>query len=1348
MYIAEKRPYKAKSHCITTLRLLTSDLLCNLSFTMAGAAAIKALVASFVFADSAFALIRGRTPEDSVVLHNVQLQYCPLSCQYAGPDSATWTTYHDFDELALCNDTVLFTLNVQANTGPSDTRIKACTTSGGGPHMQVGAFYGLLNNNITELPTPELINEIVAPVDDNAVTTASSTSKGSTVCGATPKEATVRIETRWSSSQGGSADSLSAAVSHLEAYFRDTAPCGSGLMFSRSGQSVVGAFSGGDLGNSAAADLVKSASKAPAALGQFAIQAGCGELGEGPSSDNRFGLFADSRGNVSAVVAFLGEYIRGVGKCIDLTNLDSGDAPATTKVTVLGSSFTSNSTLNSTLNNGTLSKRWGSPLPGVLKARALCRDIQVVSGDGCGSLAQKCGVSGFDFEKFNSKTPNLCSTLQAKQWVCCSAGDLPDHTPQPDAQGRCFTYTAQPGEGCWAIGQAFGIDTQHIEDSNKLTFGFAGCPRLQKGQVICLSKGDPPMPAQDPTTVCGPWVVGTQRPANYSDVGKLNPCPLNACCDVWGQCGTTAEFCTRSEVDGHPGTAEPNTNGCVSNCGTAVVNNNDKPAKFARIGYFEGFNKNRGCLHMDITQFDLKTYTHIHFAFATITRDFKVNLTGSVKEQFDKMVKMDTKGVKKILSFGGWSFSTDYDTAPIFSSSVSPANRQLFVNNVIQFMADNNLDGLDFDWEYPGATDIPDSVPGSPSDGPNYLDFLKSVKRRMPSGKTLSIALPASYWYLKGFPVADMAKVVDYFIYMTYDLHGQWDYDSKWANPGCKTGNCLRSHVNMTETKTAMSMVTKAGVKANQIMVGVASYGRSFKMEDPSCTGGTCKFTGSRTISNAEKGECTDTSGYIAEAELRALVQYEAESGSGTVKTWFDGDSSSDIMTWNGNWVAWMDGPAKTNRIEWVQGLNFGGTTDWAVDLQHFHDPVEGDTSGGELIFGSPSGCELTFEDLDHLSRWASTGLIPPHCRSIYLLSAMEKMLDKVISQYKDTSNNYDGKFGYYAEYINDLVNPSLVNWMDNWGTDQTTKRGLGNRFFDCKYKRWDTDNYRYQGPCPVPKKIMSDGTWDDPENGYESWIIEYTLRDKEGFDKALATELGMSPDWIKWENWDGYWECPGQPGDCVQVHQWHNNFPRKADNIVVQDPKAIWEAALPEIGKLKDKFSAAIFSVGLSIYDTAANVSQNDAALALAVPVQMLAQAVQHMADVKEIGSKIEERKKKELILLIVSLVFMIVPFVGEVGLSLAGFSAMARMAFIGGEIGNGALAIAEIIDNPESAPIAIMGMVMGAAGRGMKSENAYAEAAKARRLMDDLHVGSMGKTYKAIDDKVQLTLNACGRM
>lgn len=96
----------------------------------------------------------------------------------------------------------------------------------------------------------------------------------------------------------------------------------------------------------------------------------------------------------------------------------------------------------------------------------------------------------------------------------------------------------------------------------------------------------------------------------------------------------------------------------------------------------------------------------------------------------------------------------------------------------MDFITSNNLDGVDFDWEYPGvspplrffipliklkllqAQDIPGIPPDSTDSGKNYLEFLKLVRSQLPSDKTMSIAAPASYWYLKYFPIKDIAGIV------------------------------------------------------------------------------------------------------------------------------------------------------------------------------------------------------------------------------------------------------------------------------------------------------------------------------------------------------------------------------------------------------------------------------------------------------------------------------------------------------------------------------------------------------------------------------------------------------------
>lgn len=413
-----------------------------------------------------------------------------------------------------------------------------------------------------------------------------------------------------------------------------------------------------------------------------------------------------------------------------------------------------------------------------------CSTIKVGSGDSCPALASRCGISPADFTKYNPGS-NLCSSLIPGQHVCCGPGSLPDFAPKPFSNGTCYTYKVQKGDSCSGLAAANSVTIEDIESYNNNTWGWKGCSKLEAKQNICLSNGVPPFPAPLENAICGPQVPGTTQPDNSTNWALLNPCPLNACCDIWGRCGITPEFCENSGPDrGAPGTSN-----CISNCGTNLTNNSEPPKQFFRIGYFEGYDTDRDCLAMKASQLPT-SYSHIHFAFGAITDNYQVDLS-KVKDQFTEFVSLS--GFKRILSFGGWSFSTSQDSYPIFRQAVTPAQRQSFAQSVVSTVKKYDLDGVDFDWEYPGASDIPGVPPGSPEDGTNYLAFLKELRSVMPGNKTISIAAPASYWYLKGFPIKDMAPVVDYIVYMTYDLHGQWDYNNTFSNPGCPDGNCLRS---------------------------------------------------------------------------------------------------------------------------------------------------------------------------------------------------------------------------------------------------------------------------------------------------------------------------------------------------------------------------------------------------------------------------------------------------------------------------------------------------------------------------------------------------------------------------
>lgn len=120
-----------------------------------------------------------------------------------------------------------------------------------------------------------------------------------------------------------------------------------------------------------------------------------------------------------------------------------------------------------------------------------------------------------------------------------------------------------------------------------------------------------------------------------------------------------------------------------------------------RVAYFEAWNLDRPCLTMDVTQIDTSQYTHIHFAFANITSSFAIDISGA-QDQFDGFKALT--GVKRILSFGGWDFSTAPGTFNIFREATKVANRAKFGSNIVAFVKAHSLDGVDLDWEYPGVS--------------------------------------------------------------------------------------------------------------------------------------------------------------------------------------------------------------------------------------------------------------------------------------------------------------------------------------------------------------------------------------------------------------------------------------------------------------------------------------------------------------------------------------------------------------------------------------------------------------------------------------------------------------------
>lgn len=130
--------------------------------------------------------------------------------------------------------------------------------------------------------------------------------------------------------------------------------------------------------------------------------------------------------------------------------------------------------------------------------------------------------------------------------------------------------------------------------------------------------------------------------------------------------------------------------------------------------------------------------------------------------------------------------------------------------------------------------------------------------------------------------------------------------------------------------------ITKAGVPSNQVVVGVTSYGRSFAMAEVGCYGPQCTYLGSADDSQANPGPCTQTPGFISNAEIQAILA----NSSRVNQNFIDSASNTNILVYDDTqWVGWMSDGIKASRTSLYKNLAMGGTTDWATDLKEYNPP-------------------------------------------------------------------------------------------------------------------------------------------------------------------------------------------------------------------------------------------------------------------------------------------------------------------------------------------------------------------------------------------------------------------------
>lgn len=141
----------------------------------------------------------------------------------------------------------------------------------------------------------------------------------------------------------------------------------------------------------------------------------------------------------------------------------------------------------------------------------------------------------------------------------------------------------------------------------------------------------------------------------------------------------------------------------ISNCDLQIVSNYRPDCCMPfRVAMFDAKNWDRPCLWMTADSVNaVGAYTHIHYNYANITSDFKFDVSRE-SDEFKRFKTMEL--MKRIVSVGGWSFSTTATTAHILQEAFNPDNWDRFGTSIINCLKDPNVDGFNLDYQIPGVS--------------------------------------------------------------------------------------------------------------------------------------------------------------------------------------------------------------------------------------------------------------------------------------------------------------------------------------------------------------------------------------------------------------------------------------------------------------------------------------------------------------------------------------------------------------------------------------------------------------------------------------------------------------------
>jgi chitinase len=392
----------------------------------------------------------------------------------------------------------------------------------------------------------------------------------------------------------------------------------------------------------------------------------------------------------------------------------------------------------------------------------------------------------------------------------------------------------------------------------------------------------------------------------------------------------------------------------------------------AIVGYFAAWSiYNRGFFLKNLTKNgSAARLTHLQYAFSNIGKDLRCAVgdpkadyqrvmtaeesvdgiadgDSGLRGNFNQLLKLKAAypHLKTLISIGGWSWSDHFSDAALTEES-----RRTFVKSCVdtfikgeigpELTAPGVFDGIDVDWEFPGACG--NTCDFRAEDTANFTKLMAEFRRQLDelgrgTGQhyLLSIASSAREREIQKLDLKHLNEVLDFIGIMTYDFHvaaarvaafHSGLYEAKGDPLPCDKGwsdAAVRAHV-------------RGGVPPGKLRLGVPFYGHGWEGVPPGPNGdGLLQNTKGPAPATYDKGT-EDTKVLLAEPKGKRFFHKQAQA-------MWTYDAEKQIF-----WT-YDDPETLAVKAKYVKAKKLGGMMMW---------DLAGDTDDGRLLKAMRDGLD------------------------------------------------------------------------------------------------------------------------------------------------------------------------------------------------------------------------------------------------------------------------------------------------------------------------------------------------------------------------------------------------------